>query len=290
MDSGALPVGRWEQDDRARRLADELRFALGNVPKKSILKCILMTPGYAYGGVKHRLSKAATIARRLIVSTDDFFVEGFRSIRSGDMRGFAERSWDSGSAAIKTTATASRAVALGIPRWLRDIRSCPAETLPEVVGTTLGFLIGSGGLYANGGLPDLDLVAGIGNHRSFLTHSILMGAAAEAILIALDEVVLLTYQHLPLEHDPLWDSLHRQFKRTTKMAKVGVGLGIAYHLGVDGSIQVAAYKDLPVSMPMKAHQALFEMNAGVEAMHAYSKSNQDSTETSKDERIKDEPC
>ncbi len=281
MQYDALPLGRCERETRAKRLADELRFALAKVPKKSILKCILMTPLHTSTGVKHRLSKAATFARRLIVSTDDLVVDGYRSIRDGDLRGFAERSWNSGSAVIKTTATTSRAVAHGIPQWLRDVRSCPAETLPEIIGATLGFLIGSGGLDANGGLPDLDLVTGIGNHRSFLTHSILMGAAAEAVLIALDEVVLLTHQHLPPEHDPLWDSLHRQFKRTTKMAKVGVGLGLAYHLGVDGSIQVAAYKDLPVSMPMEAHQALFEVNAGVEVMHAYCKNSQDITETSK---------
>jgi hypothetical protein len=95
-----------------------------------------------------------------------------------------------------------------------------------------------------------------------------MGAAAEAVLIALDEVVLLTHKHLPYDHDPLWDSLYSQFQRATGAATVGVGFGIAYHLGVDGSIQFASYKDLPFSMPMEAHQAVFEANAGVEALYA----------------------
>jgi len=283
MRSTDLPVGSGEKGDRAKRLADELRSALATVPKAKLVRCVLMTPVHTTAGVKYRLSKAASVVRRLIINTDDLMVEGYKSFRAGDARGYAERCLKSGKAVLKSSASTSRAIAHQMPRWLHKVRTGPADALPEVIGATLGLLIGSGGLDANGGLPDLDLMAGIGNHRSFLTHSILMGAASEAVLIALDEVVLLAYENLPADHDPIWDTLYCDFQRTTRAAKVGVGLGIAYHLGTDGSLQVAAYKDLPFSIPMAAHEALFEMNAGVEAIYATSKLNIDRPETSANE-------
>lgn len=48
----------------------------------------------------------------------------------------------------------------------------------------------------------------------------------------------------------------------------GASAGIAYHLSVDATLQPAAYKDLPVSMPMEAHQMLFALNAAVEGADA----------------------
>lgn len=46
----------------------------------------------------------------------------------------------------------------------------------------LGFYAGSGGVDGDGGIPDLDLLAGIDAHRSILTHSILAGVVAEGLL------------------------------------------------------------------------------------------------------------
>lgn len=41
---------------------------------------------------------------------------------------------------------------------------------------------------------------------------------------------------------------------------------MAYHLFVDGLLQPAAYHGLFVSMPMAAHQTIFEVNAAAEAL------------------------
>ena len=43
-------------------------------------------------------------------------------------------------------------------------------------------------------------------------------------------------------------------------------MGLAYHLAIDGIIEPAPYKDLPVGAPMEVHQTLFAANAAAEAV------------------------
>ena len=47
-----------------------------------------------------------------------------------------------------------------------------------------------------GGAPDLDLVFGIGAHRSIFSHSILMGSALETAFLSLLRLVRLTHKNL----------------------------------------------------------------------------------------------
>ena len=110
-----------------------------------------------------------------------------------------------------------------------------------------------------------ELMFGIGAHRSILSHSILMGAALEAGLLSLLGLVQLVHGKLPALHDPLWDSIHRQATSITLAASRGASIGMAYHLLVDGLVQPAPYHDLPVSLPMAAHQTVFVVNAAGEA-------------------------
>lgn len=46
---------------------------------------------------------------------------------------------------------------------------------------------------------------------------------------------------------------------------------MAYHLLVDGLLQPGTYHDLPVSMPMEGHEALFVLNAKAEALDVANK-------------------
>lgn len=151
-----------------------------------------------------------------------------------------------------------------VPTGCATVVASGALSVPSVFGGAIGFLIGSGGLDGNGGLPDLDLAAGIGNHRSIFTHSVLMGATAEAVLIGLDKLALLTYQRLPEDHDPVWDGIYDFTARTLHAAKIGTSAGIAFHLAVDGALQPAALKHLPFSAPMEVHQGILVGNAASE--------------------------
>jgi hypothetical protein len=70
---------------------------------------------------------------------------------------------------------------------------------------------------------------------------------------------------LPELHDPLWDSIDSQAANITLAASRGASIGMAYHLLVDGLVQPAPYHDMPVSLPIEAHQTVFVVNAAGEA-------------------------
>ena len=137
----------------------------------------------------------------------------------------------------------------------RALVSNPKETAPKVLGAFLGFYAGSGGVDGNGGIPDLDLLAGIDAHRSILTHSILAGVVAEGALLSIADLATQIHERLPVDHDPLWETLAQAASPLTESLAAGTSAGIAYHLLVDAFIQPAPYKDLPFNMPIEGHQA-----------------------------------
>ena len=150
---------------------------------------------------------------------------------------------------------------------IQAIKSNPKKAAPELLLAFIGFLLGSGGLDGDGGLPDLDLKAGMGFHRSVFTHSVLLAATIEATAFSLVKLVELFYVHLPANHDKFWDKLLANQKRLVKAFATGTCAGIAYHLLIDANItadQIKPYADLPFSTSMETHQAIFGGNAVVE--------------------------
>ena len=139
------------------------------------------------------------------------------------------------------------------------------EQLPEAVVTVLAALVSSGGLDGDGGIPDLDLQMGIGAHRSIFTHSIIAGSVVEGSLYAVATLVGLTHSHLPAVRDPLWDMIDRNRDRFLTAITAGMSAGLAYHLLIDGTLQPAAYHDLPIHMPLAGHEAILDANAAAEA-------------------------
>jgi hypothetical protein len=274
MDRNALLQNSWSVDDTSLRLTEELRYALKNVPKDQLAKCLIKTPFHVCNGLGSRVTNVYNSAKKLIVSVDEFATDTYTDFQNKKLTSLVDAYKDLGLAVARSISSRSQDLSSKVSLWLKLIRTNPAEILPEVIGMTLGFLIGSGGLDANGGLPDLDLLAGIGAHRSILTHSILIGASAEAILVAIDEVVLLIYEHLPTGYDPIWDSLHAKFSLAMDSTNAGTGFGIAYHLGVDGTVQIATYKDLPFSVPIGTHQTLFAINAVTEGAYSAQSGNE----------------
>jgi len=138
--------------------------------------------------------------------------------------------------------------------------------LPERAVTIVAALVSSGGIDANGGIPDLDLQFGIGAHRSIFTNSIIAGGVVEGSLYSVATLVGLTYRHLPVPHDSLWDSIDRNRDRFLTAVAAGASAGIAYHLLIDGTLQPDAYHDLAAHMPMAGHEAVLVANATAEAI------------------------
>ncbi len=149
--------------------------------------------------------------------------------------------------------------------------SDPKHNAPGVLALAMGFLAGSGGIDANGGIPDSDLALGIGWHRSPFTHSIIAGVVVEGAILSLVDLTGVIHDKLPPGYDPFWDKLLAAKENIAVRLSEGASAGIAYHLGVDATLQPGTYHDLPISMPMEAHQALFAANAAAEGLDAMNK-------------------
>lgn len=169
-------------------------------------------------------------------------------------------------AASRQVQDAYAGTAKSIRDFARAFRENPQEAGVRLATTVIVSLLVSGGPDGDGGAPDLDLAFGIDAHRSILSHSILMGAALETGVLALLSLVQLTHSKLPTKHDPVWDVLHAHANDIALAASRGASVGMAYHLLVDGLVQPAAYHDLPLSMPIEAHQTVFVVNAAGEVM------------------------
>ncbi len=148
--------------------------------------------------------------------------------------------------------------------------SDPKNNAPGVLALAMGYFAGSGGFDANGGIPDSDLALGIGWHRSPFTHSIIAGIVVEGAILSLVDLTGVIHDKLPNQHDPFWDQLLAEKENIALHLAQGASAGIAYHLGVDATLQPGAYHDLPFSMPMEVHQTILAMNAvseGVDVIH-----------------------
>lgn len=115
---------------------------------------------------------------------------------------------------------------------------------------------------------------GVGDHRSLFTHSIIACIVVEASILALADLAGIVCDKLPPdERFEFWEQISTTKDQIASRLSAGASAGIAYHLAVDATLQPAAYKDLPFSMPMEAHQLLFAVNAAVEDKDAASRVN-----------------
>jgi hypothetical protein len=257
--AGSIPPTRIE------RLRDELGFALGRL-ESATLKAwgkrsgsrLLMLAGRRVGG----LAKLATLLARSGGG------ELLGLLAASRQRRLFAHIGDRTAAAIDGTLTIGRDGTRLVTNIARALISNPKANAPAVLGALLGFSAGSGGLDGNGGIPDLDLLAGIGAHRSPLTHTIIAGIVVEGLLLALADLAAEVHGNLPADHDPLWDNLARIGRPLTESLAIGTSAGLAYHLLVDAFIQPGTYHDLPFEMPEEGHQALFAVNGLAEGAYA----------------------
>lgn len=149
-------------------------------------------------------------------------------------------------------------------------RKNPAEAATRLVLLCFGFSIGSGGLDGDGGIPDTDWSL-MGTHRSIFTHSIIAGMVVEVAVAALVDLISTIHGNLPEDHDPVWDSI-KAGSSSLNMFALGASAGIAYHLGIDATIDGdGRYVDLPFSTTQETHQAIAAVNAITEGLDAVSR-------------------
>lgn len=153
------------------------------------------------------------------------------------------------------------------------LKSRPSDVAPKLLTALVTSLLVSGGPDADGGAPDLDLVFGIGAHRSIFSHSILMGSALETAFLSLLRLVRLVHAKLPEGHSPGWDELAKYAEQVASGAIAGAGLGMAYHLIIDGLVQTGTLHGLPFPMSQEAHDAVTAGGGFIEAQDLANKSS-----------------
>lgn len=250
---------------RASRLYSELGFALSRLERDALkgwgtrsASRLLMLAGRRVGG----LAKLATVLGRA------GFGELMGVFSASRQSRLLTHVGDRAAAAIDGTISLGRDGTRLIAGVARALVRDPKDTAPAVLGGLLGFSTGSGGLDGNGGIPDLDLLAGIGAHRSALTHTIIAGIIAEGLILALADLAAEVHGKLPHDHDSLWDGLARIGRPLTESLAIGTSAGLAYHLLVDALIQPAALHGLPVHMPMEGHQTVMAASGLAEGANA----------------------
>lgn len=259
--------------DRARRIKDELTFALSRT-RSDVLAAWGRRAGLRYlklGALRGRalFGLLATLGRSGAAE-----VRGL--IAAGQAGRLGEQVGDRSAAAIDSSIAIGKAAARLARSLGQALAEDPRRNGPAVLAAFLGFYAGSGGVDGDGGIPDLDLLAGIDAHRALFTHSVLAGIAAEGTLLALADLAGEIHDRLPRDHDRLWDTLADAASPLTDSLTAGMSAGIAYHLLWDAAIEPAPYKDLPVEMSLEAHAAVLAANGLAEGAYAAGRMRTDS--------------
>lgn len=255
---------------RMKRLYAELAFALGRTQASVLRQWGVRSAGRLVKLTGRRVGALASLATRIGragVAELSGLLQAWRAERLGEQVGDRTAAGIDGSIALVRGA---RNLVTGVGGALMDN---PRENAPKVLAAFLGFYAGSGGVDGDGGIPDLDLLAGIDAHRSLLTHSILAGVAAEGVLLAIADLASEVHAKLPFDHDPLWDRLAETGSSLTSNLATGASAGIAFHLLWDAGIEPAPYHGLPFEMSMEAHQAVLGANGAAEGAYAASRNS-----------------
>ena len=258
-------------ESRLNRLYDELAFALGRTDRATLQAWGGRSAGRFVSLAGKRVSSLASLAARIGSAGKEELTGLYQAAREGR---FGAQLGDRTAAAIDGSIALGRDGARLVGGIGTALRDDPTTQAPRVLGAFLGFYAGSGGLDGDGGIPDLDLLAGIGAHRSILTHSILAGVVAEGLLLAMVDLASQVHERLPVHRDLLWDRMAELGGPLTESLASGTSAGLSYHLMWDAVVEPAPYKDLPFSMPMEGHQTLMAANAVAEGSYVADKLRQ----------------
>lgn len=248
---------------RLERLRRELAFAWSIMPESQRRSWASRSAELFGRALLRRGSNLVGLVSKLVGSALEETFGFVHAHKRGEIKAHAAHRFDD---AKLGAAEAWEATCAAVARMKAAYDQDPATTAQQLLVGALAALVISGGPDADGGGPDLDLLMGIDAHRSIFTHSVLTGAVLETALLSLGALATQVHAFLPEDRDPLWDGLHRQTVTFLHAANVGTSVGLAYHLTVDGLIEPAAYKDLPLAMPMEMHESLFVANAAAEAI------------------------
>ena len=228
------------EKDELKRWAKSTVLVFPNVTVKRAKNLAKITGGAARGTLAE--------ARNLIKASVEWRFCSYAKKRSADLSVFTFESYQD---------------ILNLSKTIKNmLRMNPKKTGIQMFLAVTGFNVGGGGIDGDGGIPDLDLLISIGHHRSILTHSVLPMIIIEGVFISLIGLVNIVHNNLPSAHDPLWDEIKCNNESVLESFYTGMSLGLAYHLGIDGTIQGGgSYNNFPFSMPNLGHRLIAGINS-----------------------------
>lgn len=255
------------QNEQQIRLFDELKLALSRTTSEDMKSWGSASAARLPAIGKRRINNFGSLVSSIAKATGREVQSAVSAIKDGQFGSHLEQRMAAG---IDGTIDFGKQVWCVLEAVGSSVMDNPKKNAPGVLALALGFIAGSGGVDGNGGIPDTDIAMfGIGDHRSLFTHSIIAGIVVEGSILALADLAGIVCDKLPVgQRSVFWDQLSSAKDQIAAQLATGASAGIAYHLAVDATLQPAAYKDLPISMPMEAHQMLFALNATVEGQDA----------------------
>lgn len=253
-------------------LAAELKIALGRTPSSELSAWGKRSAKRFVTVSAKRVTGFGSLLAKITTLSADELVRLISAFNGGTLGEYAN---DRVDRAQQFAAGISERGQSTLTLIAKTIESRPSDAASHLLGAVIGFYCGSGG-DGDGGIPDLDLLGGIGAHRSIFTHSIIAGAFVETAVMSLVDLTQVVHARLPAEHSEFWDTLLRHTEIGSSTFVSGASIGIATHLGVDTLLDgFTPYKDLPIALPQFAHELLMGLNAGIEGVHGARRYTQD---------------
>jgi hypothetical protein len=260
-----LPLASKDVQARLARMSDELTYAWERTNSEVLMSWAASVAGDFTGSLSRRVNNVGRLVGGVVVlgvGETTGAVKAYEHDRLGTH--LSDRA-KAARESLQSMYTRSRDAGSELVTALRED---PKTVAPHLLGMVVTSILVSGGPDGDGGAPDLDLLGGIGAHRSLWTHSILMGATLETGFLALVRLVHLIHDNLPQRHDPKWDELALHSQNILSAANKGASVGLAYHFLVDGLVQPGTYHGLPFELPQEVHQALQVLNGAAEGVDA----------------------
>lgn len=260
---GPDPSRSTESAQRIRSMVEELRHAWERTPNTLLGKWSTEVAGDFASSLGRRVSNVAGLVITLMEFNGQEIAKAYQASRQ---ERFSEHLRDRAGAAVAWLKDFSSRSKQSSQELIEALRSEPSKVGPHLLTMVITSIVVAGGPDGDGGVPDMDLLGGIGAHRSPWTHSILMGATLETGFLALIRLVQLVHSNLPPRHDPKWDELAVHASSILHAANKGTSIGLSYHFLVDGLVQPGSYHGLPIELPAEAHSALQSVNGVAEAL------------------------
>ena len=169
-------------NSRAKKLYEEFKYAWDKTSPKE-KKDWALDVGVDFGKVMLRrgrglIKSIGYLARRILKEGEDLTI----AVYNQEGKEHIINRKDAAVKSIRSGATTSKKAVKNI---ISVLKTNPKEAAPTLFLGFVGFICGSGGVDGNGGIPDLDIVAGgIGNHRSIFFHSVISAAVLETIVFS----------------------------------------------------------------------------------------------------------